>query len=501
MAPTGVPLPVQADEPSVHVWHNVAQDGQFCRTRGAGRVTTRTDDRPDVVLRWDQAALDAIAATHTPAPLAARALAVVHTAMYDAWTPYDAMAVGTRLGDVLRRPPAERTEENKRVAVTVAAHTALVDLFPAQREVLDALLGGLGLAAPPAPERPFSPWHIGHLAAQAVALFRQGDGSNQLGILPSGVYGDYTGYEPLNTPDAVRDPNAWQPLSVPDGQGGSTVQTYLTPHWGLVQPFAVVPGSLLRPAEPHRLPYDQAEYRMQAHELLEHSAQLDDESKAIAEFWAGNPGTVTCPGLWCQFAQFVARRDHLGLDAQVKLFFAVASALLDAGIVAWDSKRAFNSERPVTAIRHLFHDECILAWRGPFLGTGLIRGQDWTPYQEATVVTPAWPEYASAHSTFSAAAAEVLRRFTGSDAFGDAFRFKQGTSTIEPELTPTQDVWLFWPTFSDAAAQSGMACRYGGVQFAEADLTGRALGRDVGRLVWDLLLTYWHEAPMRTRIP
>ncbi len=34
----------------------------------------------------------------------ARALAVVHTAMYDAWAPYDPVAVGTRLGGSLRRP-------------------------------------------------------------------------------------------------------------------------------------------------------------------------------------------------------------------------------------------------------------------------------------------------------------------------------------------------------------------------------------------------------------
>ena len=37
-------------------------------------------------------------------PIVARVLAVVHTCMYDAWAAYDDVAVGTRLGNTLRRP-------------------------------------------------------------------------------------------------------------------------------------------------------------------------------------------------------------------------------------------------------------------------------------------------------------------------------------------------------------------------------------------------------------
>jgi hypothetical protein len=62
----------------------------------------------------------------------------------------------------------------------------------------------------------------------------------------------------------------------------------------------------------------------------------------------------------------------------------------------------------------------VTAWAGPQQGTRTIDGGDWHPYQPATFVTPAFPEFVSGHSTFSAAAAEVLQRFTGSDAFGAA---------------------------------------------------------------------------------
>lgn len=45
------------------------------------------------------------------------------------------------------------------------------------------------------------------------------------------------------------------------------------------------------------------------------------------------------------------------MDDDVKLFFALTNAIFDAGIVAWDNKRAFDSVRPITAVRYLFRDQ------------------------------------------------------------------------------------------------------------------------------------------------
>ena len=84
----------------------------------------------DVVLRWDEATLAAIRAIKPGPAVVARALAVVHTAIYDAWAPYDAVAVGTQLGGSLRRPAAERTIEYKSKAISYAAYRAAADLFP-----------------------------------------------------------------------------------------------------------------------------------------------------------------------------------------------------------------------------------------------------------------------------------------------------------------------------------------------------------------------------------
>lgn len=86
----------------------------------------------DVVIQWNQAALTAIANTRSPPTVAARALAIAHTGIYDAWAAYDAIAYGTRYGNLLRRPPNEFTDANKSEAISFAAYRLLSFLFPSQ---------------------------------------------------------------------------------------------------------------------------------------------------------------------------------------------------------------------------------------------------------------------------------------------------------------------------------------------------------------------------------
>jgi hypothetical protein len=81
---------------------------------------------------------------------------------------------------------------------------------------------------------PATPAGVGNQAAAAVLAFRANDGSNQ-----ANGYADTSGYVPVNTPDTVNGPFHWQPLRVPDGNGGFNVQKFLTPHWRAVTPFAL----------------------------------------------------------------------------------------------------------------------------------------------------------------------------------------------------------------------------------------------------------------------
>src|SRR5204862_7067130 len=88
----------------------------------------------------NNALLSAIVNTKSGPTVAARALAIVHTAIYDAWAAYDAKAVGTQLAGTLRRPDGERTEANKQTALSFAAYRALVDLFPSEKNRFDEVM-------------------------------------------------------------------------------------------------------------------------------------------------------------------------------------------------------------------------------------------------------------------------------------------------------------------------------------------------------------------------
>src|SRR5690242_3215846 len=67
-----------------------------------------------VVIQWNDAFLQGVRDSKLGPPMVARALAVGHTCIYDAWAAYDQKALGTRLGGSLRRPPMERTVANMR---------------------------------------------------------------------------------------------------------------------------------------------------------------------------------------------------------------------------------------------------------------------------------------------------------------------------------------------------------------------------------------------------
>ena len=464
-----------------------------------------------VVVRWNQALLQGVRDSRLGPPMVARALAIGHTCIYDAWAAYDQKAVGTQLGGLLRRPPRERTLANMTRAISFAAYRAALDLFPASgSSVFDPLMRSLGYDVGDLSTDTSTATGIGDVAARAVLDFHHRDGANQLGDEPGGAagvpYSDYTGYTPVNEPMDIRvafdpirvhDPNSWQPLRYVDGSGAVVTPGFVGAQWQHVATFALSRGSLRSSTGPAR--YGTREYLAQAQALLELSAGLSDEQKMIAEYWADGPHSELPPGHWNLFAQFVSRRDHHGthehgVERDVKLFFALTNAISDAGCCAWDNKRAFDSVRPITAVRTLFRGQLVRAWAGPYQGTKLIDGTTWFPYQPTTFPTPPFPEYSSGHSNFSAAGAEILKRFTHSDHFGGSVTLPAGSSKVEPRAVPAGDLTLPWATFSDAANQAGLSRRYGGIHFEQGDLDARATGRIAARLAWEKARHYWEAA-------
>lgn len=467
----------------------------------------------NAVLQWNDETLACIRGQLPGPTVVARTLYVVHAAMYDAWsrfhptarpaTAMDADDAGRLLADAAmpgvtadptaagrataRQAPVDMTPDKRATAVSFAAFTALSGLYPACRAALVARLNAQGLD-----EMDLSaPAVVGRVTGFLVERLRRADGANQ-----DGGYADTSGYVPRNTADMLRELWRWQPLRVPLDDPEGVPQQALTPHWGGVRPFD--PDLLARVTDVAP-PSQDSDHTIAP--LLAASAALTDREKVIAEYWADGPRSELPPGHWNLFAQWISRTHGQALDHDVRLFLALDAAMLDASIAAWHLKYRTDFGRPVTVIRAALAGRTVRAWAGPYQGTRLIPAEQWRPYQPVSTPTPPFPEFVSGHSTFSAAGAAVLERYsadTGRDAegFGGSVTVTAGSSRVEPRTaahagTPAADVTLTWPTFRDAADEAGLSRIHGGIHWPDGDRRGRELGRAIGLRTWDLARQLW----------
>jgi len=223
------------------------------------------------------------------------------------------------------------------------------------------------------------------------------------------------------------------------------------------------------------------------------------------------------------------------LEWDVKLYLSLNGGMHDAAICAWGIKGHYDAPRPISAIRYLAdRGQCsspalpsydpqgidllagvievitpessapgqrhahlaghqgkiaVKAWKGApaepgsqYTGVGWILAANWVPYQRPTFVSPPFAGYVSGHSTYSRTAAEILHRFTGSPWFPGGlgeFPCPQNQYLVF-EDGPSVDVTLQWASFYDAADESGISRRYGGIHPRWDDYPGRILGTQLG---------------------
>jgi hypothetical protein len=483
-----------------------------------------------VILKWDEQLLASVRANPagTGPTVTARALGILHTATYDAWAAYDPVAKATQPNGNTKQPVSSDPavdKANKSKAISFAAYKTLVDLFPSRQSIFAQQMTDLTYTNFATDMSAAA--MVGNKAADAVISFRHADGSNQTNSGNSVTYPDpctTNCYQAKNTWDKVTQEGMWhwQPLCVLTQAGVDqwntgnqipltpgqcetpsspsspyyTVQKPLHPQWGNITPFG--PQDPYPPQFPLKGPPTLADGSYDPTDVntaLSDTSNLSDVSKAKAEYWADGPKSEFPPGHMALFAQAMSRMRQNTLDQDVKLFFVLGNALMDASISAWASKYQYDFWRPTTAIRELYRDKLVTSWLGPKKGYGKVLGQNWVPYQALNVVTPAFPEYVSGHSTFSAAGRTVLAAFYGNENFGARVTIKAGSSQIEPGLTPAKDVVLSWKTLSDAADEAGMSRRYGGIHFWNGDQQGRVLGRLIGYNDWNLAQTYFNPTP------
>ena len=380
-----------------------------------------TSARPDQVLKWNEVALQTIRHTSTPPPVAARNLAIMHVAIYDA-----VMAI-ERTHEPYLVEAIPHASASTEAAAAAAAHRTLVALYPKQRETLDRILERCWEEMPRNIARDEGA-ELGRFVAERVLESRHDDGATNTGRF-----------------DYKKAPGAWRPTA-------PRFQEALLPEWGYVKAFAIKKGTQYRPPAPPAL--TTTAYADAFNEVRQlggkHSTTRTDEQTQIAHFWADNAGTVTPPGHWNRIAQSIAQDRGTSLAENARIFAHLNIALADAGVLCWVIKFTFDFWRPITAIQ-------------------LAEGSEaWNPLLE----TPPFPAYVSGHSTFSGAAAASLANSFGSDNV----RFAT-TSDSLPDVT--RNFTSLWA----AAQEAGMSRIYGGIHWQFDNVEGLNLGRHLGDYV------------------
>jgi hypothetical protein len=363
------------------------------------QLESRTMMTGDSILHWNAIALDAVAKDHTslngnsPAAehagpgKASRALAIVHTAMFDAinsikgkYEPYLIKVVGA-------------SGANIDAAVGQAAHDTLVALYKQQKNVIDAALVDWldGIKNGLAENKGIA---LGKTVAKAILADRKHDG-----------YHDSSDYQIVNLPGHhQKDPM-------------NPTQGLLDPSWGSVDTFGVKSADKFLPPPPPSM--NSAEYTKAFNELLRLGGdgvttptERTQEQTETGIFWAydGTQGLCAPPRLYNQIAVEIAENQGNSEYENARLLALVNVAMADAGIVGWDSKYTYDLWRPVVGIRGANTD-----------GNPNTQGiANWTPLGAPASnetfpndFTPPFPSYVSGHAIFGAALFKTLEYYYG----------------------------------------------------------------------------------------
>jgi hypothetical protein len=157
-------------------------------------------------------------------------------------------------------------------------------------------------------------------------------------------------------------------------------------------------------------------------------------------------------------------------------------AAFDTAIAVWNQKAKYDAVRPFSAIEYLYGDNPVTAWGGPGQGTVTdLPASEWQSY----LPVANHPEYPSASASFCAAHAQVARHYLGTDTLGWAIPVAQGSSKIEPGVTPQSNAVLEFPTWTDFESDCGISRLWGGVHFFPSIPAGQYMGHEIGDIAFD----------------
>lgn len=447
--------------------------------------TAQVAPLPDMVLRWNEVLMNAQVVDHTPGAgvpgaglkrnggptMAARAMAIVQVAVYDAVNAID----GTHAPVSYDTPAPE--DASIEAAIIVAAHDALVAMYPEQTASFDeAMTHDLALIPDGQPKT--EGIAVGQAAAAACVLSRLHDGSeNHVDFIPSD------------------QPGHWRPDPLHPNQMAYAVE------YGVVLPFGM--GNVNNYTAPdfpalNSPEYTEAYNEVKAYGAKDSTVRTQDQTN-IAHFWGydGTPGLGVPPRLYNQIAHVIAEQQGNTEVQNARMFMLANTAMADAGIMSWKTKYAQDIWRPVTAIR-----ESDVGTGPTGLGDGnadTVGDQAWeplgapasnpqlsaTPGTPPTNFTPPFPAYTSGHATFGAAFFRTLKNYYGRDDIHFTFTSDElNGQTIDANGTVRPLAPRSFTSFSQAAAENAQSRIYLGIHWQFDALEGIAQGRALADAVY-----------------
>jgi len=389
---------------------------------------------PDPVLEWIGVMNSTVLTAGTAPNVTGRVVALVSASVFDAVN-----GIEPRFRPLHVRPDAPHNA-SQRAAAIQAAYVILMNLYGTKQGATLTSQHDASLAALASTENPQSiaagvAW--GQSVADAIWAWKLTDG---FAPTPPPFFGVQS---IAGTPNS---PGFWRPTPPANAPGATPQLATITP-WVLTRP------SQFRLPQP--LALNNPDYLADLNEVREMgsltSVNRSSEQTEVALFWALNT-----PLAWNRVAAQLSAARGLSLTENAHLFAVLNLTLADAITACWDSKYRYIFWRPVTAIR------AGAAPGGP--------DATWEPLLDSLTGTPAHPEYPSAHSTYSGAAAFIL-----ADAFGENTAFSV-TSEIRPGIRS-------YANFSEAIAEIADARVFGGIHLRSSCASGNSLGRAVADYV------------------
>ena len=429
-------------------------------------VTSTGPTAAKTLLAWNATALDAVALDSTPAGTGAphaygaqpgpartaRALAIVHIAIYDAvqsiagtYVPYTEMAYDSHA--------------NMAAAIGQAAHDTLVALYPSQAASFDAALKS-ELAANRAASRDLGVAR-GKLAAANILALRDHDGSET----PDPKYVD------MNLPTGE---GMWAPDQIsknPTAVGG---------YWMKVKPFTMTSADQFRAPPPYAM--GSAEWQQDFTDVLQNGGdgvttptQRTAEETIIGTFWGydGASKIGTPPRFYNQITNVIAdKRGYTGSPVEMSRLLAVVNtSLADAGIACWDTKYFYNLWRPSNAIRDTPADQ---GGNASWMPLGAMASNTTVPE-----FTPPFPSYPSGHACFGGALFDVLEKIVGDTSFTVVSDEYNGQTTdkfghVRPRTARS------YAHLKDAETENARSRIFLGVHWQNDGVSGITMGNQVG---------------------